>query len=187
MAYTIQGSFDSDGNINVQYIEKDGSIRANSVWTACEDDCFEKAYDNKCVVQSQTNQGIVCELFDESTIDMAQWTFMTYISDSDLEYFSIEDMIEMERVGSTDEVNIVVQIDRWDGYDKPDWNDESNGDWETAKRYLITKATILTSRVGILVFSIIVGILVPIYLVLFACTIFVLRWYYAERFGIKYP
>ena len=139
LAYTIQGSFDSDGNINVQYIEKDGSIRANSVWTACEDDCFEKAYDNKCVVQSQTNQGIVCELFDESTIDMAQWTFMTYISDSDLEYFSIEDMIEMERVGSTDEVNIVVQIDRWDGYDKPDWNDESNGDWETAKRYLITK------------------------------------------------
>ena len=71
LAYTIQGSFDSDGNINVQYIEKDGSIRANSVWTACEDDCFEKAYDNKCVVQSQTNQGIVCELFDESTIDMA--------------------------------------------------------------------------------------------------------------------
>ena len=55
------------------------------------------------------------------------------------------------------------------------------------QRYLITKATILTSRVGFLVFSIIVGILVPIYLVLFACTIFVLRWYYAERFGIKYP
>ena len=48
-------------------------------------------------------------------------------------------MIEMERVGSTDNVNIVVQIDRWDGYDKPDWNDDSNGDWETAKRYLITK------------------------------------------------
>ncbi|MEC8447158.1 MAG: clostripain-related cysteine peptidase [Candidatus Thermoplasmatota archaeon] len=69
----------------------------------------------------------------------ADWTFMTYISDSDLEYFSIEDMIEMERVGSTDKVNIVVQIDRWDGYDKPDWNDESNGDWETAKRYLMTK------------------------------------------------
>ena len=69
----------------------------------------------------------------------AEWTFMTYISDSDLEYFAIEDMVEMERVGSTDKVNIVVQIDRWDGYDKPDWNDDSNGDWETAKRYLITK------------------------------------------------
>ena len=71
--------------------------------------------------------------------EIADWTFMTYISDSDLEYFAIEDMIEMERVGSTDNVNIVVQIDRWDGYDKPDWNDDSNGDWETAKRYLITK------------------------------------------------
>ena len=76
---------------------------------------------------------------ETGTNDKANWTFMTYISDSDLEYFAIEDMIEMERVGSTDEVNIVVQIDRWDGYDKPDWNDDSNGDWETAKRYLITK------------------------------------------------
>jgi|GEM_PF-1768312 len=75
----------------------------------------------------------------ESENEIADWTFMTYISDSDLEYFAIEDMIEMERVGSTDNVNIVVQIDRWDGYDKPDWNDDSNGDWETAKRYLITK------------------------------------------------
>ena len=79
------------------------------------------------------------EYVDDVESTGADWTFMTYISDSDLEYFSIEDMIEMERVGSTDEVNIVVQIDRWDGYDKPDWNDESNGDWETAKRYLITK------------------------------------------------
>ena len=76
---------------------------------------------------------------ETGTNDKANWTFMTYISDSDLEYFAIEDMIEMERVGSTDKVNIVVQIDRWDGYDKPDWNDDSNGDWETAKRYLITK------------------------------------------------
>ena len=75
----------------------------------------------------------------ESENKIADWTFMTYISDSDLEYFAIEDMVEMERVGSTDKVNIVVQIDRWDGYDKPDWNDDSNGDWETAKRYLITK------------------------------------------------
>ena len=28
----------------------------------------------------------------------ADWTFMTYISDSDLEYFAIEDMIEMEKL-----------------------------------------------------------------------------------------
>ncbi|MDG1545040.1 MAG: clostripain-related cysteine peptidase [Candidatus Poseidoniia archaeon] len=76
---------------------------------------------------------------DDNDDGGAKWTFMTYISDSDLEYFSIEDMVEMERVGSTDKVHIVVQIDRWDGYDMPDRNDDSNGDWETAKRYLITK------------------------------------------------
>ena len=88
---------------------------------------------------STDNETVLGESDIETGSEIAKWTFMTYISDSDLEYFSIEDMIEMERVGSTDEVNIVVQIDRWDGYDKPDWNDESNGDWETAKRYLITK------------------------------------------------
>ena len=76
---------------------------------------------------SDTSEG------NNDTSGNVSWTFMTYISDSDLEYFAIEDMIEMERVGSTDNVNIVVQIDRWDGYDKPDWNDDSNGDWEPAK------------------------------------------------------
>ena len=81
------------------------------------------------------------EVIDPKDDGIASWTFMVYISDSDLEYFSIEDMVEMESVGSNDELNIVVQIDRWDGYDKPDWNDETNGDWETAKRFLLTKGS----------------------------------------------
>ena len=89
--------------------------------------------------QSQNGNSDNTSEGNNGTSDNVSRTFMTYISDSDLEYFAIEDMIEMERVGSTDNVNIVVQIDRWDGYDKPDWNDDSNGDWETAKRYLITK------------------------------------------------
>ena len=96
--------------------------------------------ENNDTTNTDTDTDTTSENNNETvTSDKAKWTFMTYISDSDLEYFAIEDMIEMERVGSTDEVNIVVQIDRWDGYDKPDWNDDSNGDWETAKRYLITK------------------------------------------------
>ena len=82
--------------------------------------------------QSQNENSDSTSEGNNDTSGNVSWTFMTYISDSDLEYFAIEDMIEMERVGSTDNVNIVVQIDRWDGYDKPDWND-SNGDWETAK------------------------------------------------------
>ena len=70
---------------------------------------------------------------------IASWTFMLYISDSDLEYFSIDDIVETETVGSNENVNILVQIDRWDGSDAPDQDDDSNGDWETAKRFYITK------------------------------------------------
>ena len=69
----------------------------------------------------------------------ASWTFMMYISDSDLEYFAITDIVEMESIGSDEDVNVVVQFDRWDGYDAPDMDDESNGDWESAKRFYITR------------------------------------------------
>ena len=115
-------------------------------FTGCiEDDNYDTVTDTTDDSTSDEiadNTENTSETDNENTTNVsegADWTFMTYISDSDLEYFAIEDMIEMERVGSTDNVNIVVQIDRWDGYDKPDWNDDSNGDWETAKRYLITK------------------------------------------------
>jgi len=81
---------------------------------------------------------IACEEYQYEG-GIASWTFMLYISDSDLEYFSIDDIVEAETVGSNENVNILVQIDRWDGKDAPDRNDDSNGDWETAKRYYITK------------------------------------------------
>ncbi|MEW5761445.1 MAG: clostripain-related cysteine peptidase, partial [Candidatus Thermoplasmatota archaeon] len=45
----------------------------------------------------------------------------------------IEDFNEMETIGSTDKINIVVQIDRIEG------NDSSNGDWIDTRRYYITK------------------------------------------------
>ena len=109
-------------------------------FTGCLED--EVVTDDNVNAEDNQSQNENSESNSEGNNDTSgnvSWTFMTYISDSDLEYFAIEDMIEMERVGSTDNVNIVVQIDRWDGYDKPDWNDDSNGDWETAKRYLITK------------------------------------------------
>lgn len=81
---------------------------------------------------------IACEEYQYEG-GIASWTFMLYISDSDLEYFSIDDIVEAETVGSNENVNILVQIDRWDGKDAPDRNDDTNGDWETAKRYYITK------------------------------------------------
>jgi len=62
------------------------------------------------------------------------WTVMVYMNaDNDLERFGIENLNQMEKVGSTDKVKIVVQVDRIPGYDS------SNGDWTGCRRYLITK------------------------------------------------
>ncbi|MEE9223532.1 MAG: clostripain-related cysteine peptidase [Thermoplasmata archaeon] len=64
----------------------------------------------------------------------AKWTFMVYMgADSSLEGFGIDDFNEMAVVGSTDDVNIVVQFDRRPG------GTSANGDWTTAKRFFITK------------------------------------------------
>ncbi|MCU0798745.1 MAG: clostripain-related cysteine peptidase [Candidatus Thermoplasmatota archaeon] len=65
------------------------------------------------------------------------WTFMVYMSDCDLEYFALLDFNEMESIGSGDKYNIVVQLDRWESDSERD--DRSNGDWRTAKRFLVKK------------------------------------------------
>jgi hypothetical protein len=75
----------------------------------------------------------------------AEWTVMVYLDgDNNLETYGIQDLNEMEMVGSTTDVNIVVQIDRipysvlagnYQGYA----DDTSNGNWTTTRRYYITK------------------------------------------------
>ncbi|MFA5771828.1 MAG: clostripain-related cysteine peptidase [Thermoplasmata archaeon] len=70
----------------------------------------------------------------EATQKKAKWTFIVYLdSDNDLEEAGIHDINEMETVGSTDDVNIIVLIDRAIGYDT------TNGDWTDARVYRITK------------------------------------------------
>ncbi|MHA1732893.1 MAG: clostripain-related cysteine peptidase [Promethearchaeota archaeon] len=64
------------------------------------------------------------------------WTFMVYVdADNNLEAAGIDDINEMEIVGSTSSVSIVAQLDRTSGYDT------SNGDWTGARRYEISKDT----------------------------------------------
>jgi len=73
----------------------------------------------------------------------AEWTFLVYLDgDNNLEGAGIDDVNEMEMVGSTPEVNIVVQFDRIDGYDT------SNGDWHDTRRGKITKdsTSLITSN-----------------------------------------
>ena len=85
-----------------------------------------------------------CFLFPP-TNNTAEWTVMIYLdSDNNLESAGIDDINEMEMVGSTTDVNIVVQVDRIpysvlasnnQGYA----DDISNGDWTDTRRYYITQ------------------------------------------------
>jgi len=63
-----------------------------------------------------------------------EWTVMVYLdSDNNLESAGIKDINEMEMVGSTTDVNIVVLADRTPGYDI------SNSDWTNTRRYYISQ------------------------------------------------
>lgn len=63
-----------------------------------------------------------------------EWTIMVFVNGkNNLEPFALKDMNEMEMVGSSDKVNIVVEAGRISGYDS------SDGDWKTTRRYLIAK------------------------------------------------
>ena len=63
-----------------------------------------------------------------------EWTVMVYLAaDNNLESAGINDINEMEIVGSTTDVNIVVQVDRIPGYDI------SNSNWTNTRRYYITQ------------------------------------------------
>jgi len=64
----------------------------------------------------------------------SKWTFMVYLdADNNLEPAGIGDFMEMSSVGSSEDVNIIVQMDRRDGYDT------SYGNWTGTRRFLIQK------------------------------------------------
>ena len=70
----------------------------------------------------------------EHSVAQKQWTFLVYlVGDNNLEGAGIDDLNEMEQVGSSDQVNIIVQFDRIAGYDS------TNGDWTSTRRYYATQ------------------------------------------------
>lgn len=75
------------------------------------------------------------EVFSESRGDTAEWTIAVYLdADNDLEKFGLIDMNEME-LGIRGDVNVIVLIDRAEGYD------DSDGDWTDARVYRIAPDT----------------------------------------------
>lgn len=75
----------------------------------------------------------------------AKWTVMVYLAaGNDLETVGIQDINEMEMVGSTKDVNIVVQMDRipFSALDRIGlgmFDDDSNNNWTGTRRYYITR------------------------------------------------
>ncbi len=66
-----------------------------------------------------------------------EWTIMIYsASDNNLENDQLTDINDMEKLGSNDYMDIVVQVDRGYTADTP-----QGGDWTGARRYLIQKDT----------------------------------------------
>ena len=71
---------------------------------------------------------------EEKAATDKEWTIMVFVNGkNNLEKYALLDMNEMEMIGSTDKVNIVTEVGRINGYDS------SDGDWKTARRYLVKK------------------------------------------------
>ncbi len=74
---------------------------------------------------------------------VAEWTVLVYqAADNDLEGPILDDLDEMERIGSVQGMNVVVQIDRWRPHPASpaaSRDDKTNGDWDQAKRYFVTR------------------------------------------------
>jgi hypothetical protein len=84
-------------------------------WTLCP----EENYMIRCVVDLPAGAG---------------WTFMVYLDgDNNLEGEAIDAFMGMSLVGSTSNVNIIVQFDRIVSYSS------EYGDWTTCKRFLVTQ------------------------------------------------
>ena len=63
-----------------------------------------------------------------------EWTVMVFVNaKNNLERYGLLDMNEMEMIGSTDKVNVVVELGRIAGYDS------SDGNWVSSRRYLVKK------------------------------------------------
>lgn len=64
----------------------------------------------------------------------AKWTVLVYLdADNDLESAGIHNFNQMEVVGSTQDVHVIVQMDRKSG------SDPQNEQWTDTRRYLITR------------------------------------------------
>lgn len=75
-----------------------------------------------------------CEIADVKS-EVYDWNYLVYMgADNNLERFAIDNILDMQKVGSTNNINILVLLDRSPGYDK------SNDNWSGTRLYKINKS-----------------------------------------------
>ena len=131
---------DGSGSSDPQGLDLTGYAWACSDGSAASGDvatfAFAEPGDVTCALTVTSASGLTdtAEAIAEVTIHVAAWTFLVYLNgDNNLEDAALGDVDEMEIAGSTDDVNIVVQIDR------SRWYDRSDGDWSGARRYRVER------------------------------------------------
>ncbi len=134
-------SLDGSGSSDPQGYELTAFDWACSDGSSASGEVVELSFDTpttiECSLEVTSSSGLsdtdtaAFEVLEPGTAD---WTFMVYIAaDNNLEDAGLEDVNEMEEVGSTDQVNILVQLDRSRGYDS------SDGNWHGSRRYRVER------------------------------------------------
>lgn len=115
LVVTVDTAFDLGNNSNSSSLNNDPAL---APW---EGGPFQDISDR---------QGVLGEIGSV----VSGWTFMVYLdADNNLEGAGIEDFLEMAEIGSTEDVNIVVQFDRAFGFDY------SYDDWTGTRRGLVNQ------------------------------------------------
>jgi hypothetical protein len=118
--WSRSGSFQSWQRISVDVPTSATKIRFR--FYSNQSTAYEGAYIDDVVLEATP-----------TTLITKEWTIMVYLNaDNNLESYGIQDFNEMEAGGgSNDDRNVIVQIDRAEGYDT------TNGNWTSARRYYV--------------------------------------------------
>ncbi len=118
----------------------ESEVKSGSICSATPKEALDAGtYTWRVQASNRAGDGPISRSMKFGITPSKKWTFMVYLdADNNLEEFGIDNILEMAKVGSSSDVNIVAQMDRIPGYDN------RYGDWITGKRFYITRGMIPT-------------------------------------------